>query len=136
MEYATDLIAAFRAHWLVNTAIAIVIWVIVTGFIEAFAKPLATNLFKRTSLILVPQLLKQFDPVMPDMIKQMTTTEIREHLAAGIFDLAAQENITVKPHEIAGLIRDYEAAYSPSVNARIFKTPKTTLSTEDAEPAS
>lgn len=68
MNYIGELIQAFRTHPLLNTAIvfglwlfaivfSVVFWVLMTGFIEAVAKPLATKKYSVSSRLNIAQKL-------------------------------------------------------------------------------
>lgn len=92
------------------------------GFQEAFVKPLAMTVFRR-SFKLLPKLFDKLDPIMPESIAKLTPEELERTIFQAIDGTAAAEKVTLSEAEKEALFKEFTRRFDPCVAAARCKNP-------------
>jgi hypothetical protein len=85
------------------------------AFTEAILKPIIVLFTQRQIRKYVPIVLDRLDPILPEAIRQLSETELREKVISTIFDVGVE--FDEKPN-VEAILENTIQSYSFLVNAR------------------
>jgi hypothetical protein len=85
------------------------------AFTEAILKPIIVLFTQRQIRKYVPIVLDRLDPILPEAIRQLSETELREKVVSTIFDVGVE--FDEKP-DVEAILENTIQSYSFLVNAR------------------